>query len=274
MSFFRKKAGIAVIIVIAAAVLNGVISHYSGLNIISETVRFVFMPFQNGVSFIASQIDATVDFIRESAAYKDQNAMLVNQINELKKQNRDTYLYQEENERLLGLLELKESMDQYSTVAARVIGYSPNKWYDKIEINKGTFAGVNVGNTVMTGEGIVGIVTEAGPNWSIVDTILNPESATGITVSRTGDVGVVEGDSQMCYNSQCKLTFVDKDANIIVGDILVTSGTGGIYPAGINVGTIREISADNTGILNYAVVEPMVNFSKLHEVLVINGVMQ
>lgn len=68
------------------------------------------------------------------------------------------------------------------------------------------------------------------------------------------------------------MTFIDKGANIIVGDLLETSGSGGIYPAGILVGAIREINSDNTGMLNYATVEPLVNFSRLYEVLVINGV--
>lgn len=272
MSFFKKKSGIAVLIILIAAAITAVAVRVTGANPVSEVVRTITAPFMNGISFIAEKADSTINFIWEAKSYKEQNDKLIEEITELKRQNRETYLYQEENERLNTLLELSGSMQDYSTVAAKVIGYSPNKWYDSVEINKGTSDGVNIGNTVMTADGVVGIVSETGLNWAVVDTILDPESATGIEVSRTGDIGVLEGDAQMCYDSMCKLTFVDKGANIIVGDILETSGNGGIYPPGIVVGTIREISADNMGILNYAVVEPKVNFAKLREVLVINGV--
>ena len=67
------------------------------------------------------------------------------------------------------------------------------------------------------------------------------------------------------------MTFIDKGSNLIVGDLLETSGAGGVYPAGLNVGAVREISADAMGNLNYAIVEPAVDFSRLYEVLVITG---
>ena len=180
--------------------------------------------------------------------------------------------YREENERLLALMELQNSMSNYSTVAAKVIAYSSSSRYDSIEINKGTFSGISKGNTVITDKGIVGMVEEVGPNWALVNTILMPGKATSVDVARTDDIGVIEGDAELCYDALCKLTFIDKGANIIVGDILETSGAGGIYPPGLNVGTIRDISADSMGTLNYATVEPIVDFNHLHEVLVINGV--
>ena len=272
MSFFKKKAGITVIVVVILAALSVTITHFAGENPVADVVRTVFSPFQNGAAAISGAISRQVTFIREASSYKEQNDQLVNEIIELKKKNKETSVYREENERLNELLQLQNSIQNYSTVAASVIGYSTNHWYDKIEINKGTLSGVDKGNTVIASDGIVGTVTEVGPNWAMIDTIINPESATGILVSRTDDIGVIEGDAEMCYQSLCKLTFVDKGANIIVGDILETSGTGGIYPPGLNVGTIREISADNMGTLNYALVEPKVDFKTLHEVLVINGV--
>ncbi len=274
MSFFKKKIGVAVIAVLIIAAVSSVITHFSGTNPITAVVRTVMSPFTNGAAHISRWIDEQVNFIWEASAYKEQNEQLEAQITELKKKNKEVAVYQEEVERLNTLLELKNSITNYSTVAAVVIGYSSSNQYDRIEINKGVFSGINPGNTVITADGVVGTVTEAGPNWAMVDTVIAPKSSTGIRVSRTDDVGVIEGDSELCREMMCKLTFVDKEANIIVGDILETSGTGGIYPPSLNVGTIREISADSMGMLNYAVVEPTVDFSELHEVLVINGVVQ
>lgn len=274
MLSFRKKAAAAAAAVVGAAALLAVITHFTGENPVSNAVRTVFSPFGTGLSVVSDAIEGRVNFIREAAAYKSINEQLVAENTELKKQNREISVYREENERLNELLSLKNSMDSYSTVAAKVTGYSSEHWYDKIQINKGTLDGIAEGNTVIAAEGIVGIITSAGPNWAEVETIIAPESAAGVSIARTGDIGVTEGDAELCRSSLCKLTFADKGANIIVGDILVTSGTGGIYPPDINVGTIREISADNMGTLNYATVEPMVDFSSLREVLVVNGVTQ
>ena len=124
--------------------------------------------------------------------YKEENARLVGEINELKKQNKDVANYREENERLKETLELQNSLENYSTVAASVIAYSSNNWYDTIQISKGSLAGVAVGNAVITPDGVVGKVIETGPTWSIVSTILNPDNAMGVKVSRTSDVAVVE----------------------------------------------------------------------------------
>ena len=274
MASNKKKLGTAAAIIAAVAALTAVITHFSGSNPVSGAVKTVFSPFRSGASFIAGSIESRINFIREAAAYKTENDRLASELTELKKKTREIASYQEENDRLNELLDLRESMTEYSTVAASVIGYSSSRWYDTLELNKGTLAGVEKGNTVIVKSGVVGTVTETGPNWSIVETIINPSSATGIKVARTGDIGVVEGDSELCRKIYCKLSFVDKGASIIVGDILETSGSGGIYPPGLNIGKIREIYADNMGTLNYAIVEPETDFKNLHEVLIINGVRQ
>lgn len=256
-------------IVTAGVLLCAAIAHFSGANPVSGVLRTAFSPFQNGVAYITNKVKDSADFVREMKGYKEENDKLVSQINELKRQNRDITNYREENERLKELLDLKESLGGYSTVAASVIAYSSNNWYDTIQISKGTFAGVNVGDAVITPDGVVGKVSEVGPTWSIVSTILNPSNAMGVKISRTGDVAVVEGDSELYGNNYCKMTFIDKGSNLINGDLLETSGSGGVYPAGLLVGAVREINSDAMGNLNYATVEPMVDFDKLYEVLII-----
>ncbi|MDD6483123.1 MAG: rod shape-determining protein MreC [Clostridiales bacterium] len=272
MPFLKKKAKIAVIIVAAVAALGIVTAHFAGQNPVTNVIRTVMSPFQSGFSYIGYKLSRAVNFIWEADTYRAENEELSARLAQLEQQSKETAQYRVENERLSELLDLKNSLSQFETVAASVIGYSKNNWYDKIEINKGTLNGIEKGNPVICSDGIVGLVEEAGPDWAVVSTVINPDSAVGIRVTRTGDVGVAEGDDDLCMNSMCKLTFIDKGVNIIVGDLLETSGAGGIYPAGFIVGTIREISSDNMGILNYAVIEPKADFSRLHEVLVINKI--
>ena len=271
-SFFRKRGVQVAAIVTAAVLICAAIAHFGGANPVSKVLRTVFSPFQNGVAYITNKVKDTTDFIREMKSYKDENERLISEINELKRQNKDVTNYREENERLKETLDLSQSMDGYSTVAASVIAYSSNNWYDTIQISKGSLAGVAVGNAVITPDGVVGKVVETGPTWSVVSTILNPENAMGVRISRTSDVAVVEGDDELYSQSYCKMTFIDKGSNLIVGDLLETSGSGGVYPAGLLVGAIREINSDAMCNLNYATVEPLVDFDKLYEVLVINGI--
>ena len=264
-SFFKKRGVQAAAIITAVILICAGIMHFGGSNPVAVVLRTVLSPFQHGVAYLSHKV-------LEMKSYKDENERLVSEVNELKKQNRDITNYREENERLREMLDLKESLTGYSTIPASIIAYSANNWYDTLQINKGTLAGVNVGNAVITPDGVVGKITEAGPTWSLVSTILNPDNAMGVRISRTGDVAVVEGDSELYSNNYCKMTFIDKGSSLIIGDLLETSGSGGVYPAGLSVGAIRAIDSDATGNLNYATVEPLVDFDKLYEVLVINGI--
>lgn len=272
MAFFSKKWKMVIAAAAVIAAADFAVAHFADIDPIGAAVRAVTVPVRTGFSYIAASVENAVNFVWDMRAYKADNEELEAENIRLKRENRDMASYREENERLQGLLGLQESITEYSTVAARVISYSSNNWYETIEINRGSMNGIAVGNAVVTADGVVGRVTEAGPNYSIVTTILDSSSAVGVRVSRTGGSGLVEGDDTLAENSQCQLSFLDRSTPIIVGDVLETSGSGGIYPAGFVIGSIISVSADSTGNLQYAVVDPSVDFEDLHEVLVINGV--
>ena len=272
MSFFSKKCRVALAAAAVVVAAGFVTEHFAGVNPIGTVVKTIASPVQTGFSYIAGAVENACRFVWDMRAYKADNEALEAENLQLKQQNRDTATYREENERLQELLDLKDSIADYSTVAARVISYSANNWYETIEINKGSMSGLSEGNAVITSDGVVGKITETGPNYSIVTTILDSSSAVGIRVSRTGGSGLVEGDSELAANNQCKLSFLDRSTPIIVGDVVETSGSGGIYPPGFIIGSIISVSADSTGNLKYAVIDPAVDFGNLHEVLVINGI--
>lgn len=232
-------------------------------------VRTVFSPFQKAVAYIGSSVNNFTAFIFEMKGYKAENERLVNEINALKKENRSIEDYKTENDRLTELLGLKEQLSESETVAARVIAKNTSGWCDTLEINKGKKDGLKPEDIVITPDGVVGLITQVGSGWSSVDTIINTEHALGVRVVRTSDIAIVEGDVAFAKDGFCKMNFISRDAGMVVGDILETSGLGGIYPSGLSVGKIREMKSDNTGTLQYAVVEPFVDFDGIHEVLVI-----
>ncbi len=256
-------------VIAVVAVFGFASSHFLGFNPIVALSELVLSPIKSGFSYIARSAESGMDFIWEMRAYKADNEKLEAENIELKRQNRDIAAYREENLRLEGLLGLQEEYVDRKTVAARVISYSGNNWCEQIEINKGALSGIAEGNVVVTADGVVGRVTEVGADYSTVTTILDRESAVGVLVSRTGGTGLVEGDVELSASLRCKLSFLERDTPLIVGDIIETSGSGGIYPAGLVVGTVTNISADSTGSLNYAVIDPAVDMGRIGEVLVI-----
>lgn len=271
MSFISKNWRIAVIVAAAVAAGSFVIEHFAGVNPVAAGINTVASPIKNGFSYVSDALLEARDFIWDMRAYKTDNEKLEQEVIELKKEARSISEYKEENERLKKLLELSESFADYSTVAAKVVSYSQNGLYREIEINKGTVNGIKTGCGVVTPEGIVGTVTEAGPGYAIVTTILDKSSVIGIKVARTQGMGLAEGDNELAETLQCKLSFLDRNTPVIVGDIIETSGSGGIYPLGYTVGTVVSITADSSGMLNYAVIDPAVKFDALREVLVITG---
>ena len=271
-SLFRKKAVVAAAGVTAAVLVIAVIAHFIGFNPVTSAARIIVSPFQSGMSYITNKAHSVVTFLWEMDAYREENERLNVEITDLKRDNRDIAQFREENERLRELLELKNSMTGFSTVAAPVIGYSKSNAYDKIEIGRGSASGINVGNTVITPDGVVGMVTEVGANWSMVTTVLDADNAMGVRITRTGDIAVLEGDRDLLADGYCKMTFINPSVNIIAGDIIETSGSADIYPAGLTVGSVKDINSDGMGQISYATIEPSVDFQHVHEVLVINGV--
>lgn len=271
MNFFSKNWKTTVIVIAAISAGCFVFEHFAGFNPVTTVVNTVASPVKNGFSYIAHSLENARDFVWDMRAYKEDNKRLETENIKLKQEARDTSAYKKENERLKELLDLKDSSDEFVSVAASVISSSQNGWYQTIELNKGTVSGVREGCAVITPEGVVGTVTEAGPGYSIVTTILDKSSVTGIKVSRTEGTGLVEGDDEFAKKHKCKLSFLDRDTPVIVGDIIETSGSGGMYPSGLVIGTVVRVSANSAGTLNYAEIDPAVDFSELRHVLVIVG---
>lgn len=270
MKVKRQKSKV-IIATLVVVLLITAMSRLVGTNLVVSFVRMIAVPIQTGFAYVSDGLSSTVDFIYEMKGYKEENERLVAENIKLKKGVKDTESYRQEIEELKGVLDLRSSISEYTSVAASVIGYSANTYFDKIEINRGFSSGISEGDVVINNEGLVGRVVEVGANHAIVSTIVSDDNSIGVTISRTGDIGVVEGDKQLCQKSQCKLTFVDKDVKIMEGDLLETSGSGSLYPGGISLGTISQINMDNLGMLNYAVIDTAVDFRNLHHVLVIDS---
>ena len=272
MPFLRNKyTKIIVTFLIVFAVLSGMA--YFGNNPVQRALYTVISPIYNGAYELFTPIRKFFANVNKAGEYEKEIEELKAEITTLKVENKSREDYINENKRLKELLDLRDSaMEAYETVIARVVSYEPNSWYNTVMLSKGTKDGISKDDIVITKLGVVGRIVDCGSNWSKVSTIIDSSSSVGVKLSRTGDIGVVSGDAGLAQDKNAKIEYLSNDKNLINGDILVTSGLGGIYPPDLPIGKVTSISSDSAGNLDYGVVEPSVDFESLYEVLVITGV--
>lgn len=233
----------------------------------SPAVITLLAPFQRAAAWAGAQVQGVVANVQDILTVHQQNQLLRSEVEQLRVQNVQANEYAAENIRLRELLGYTQSARQFDLVMARVIGREPTTWTRMIVIDRGTQHGVQKNMAVITARGLVGTVTDAGPISSKVQLILDPRSAAGALVQRSRVAGVVKGTPDDAMHP--RMVNVPKGQDMAVGDIIVTSGFGGIYPKGIMVGTVSAVKNDSGGLLHYAVIEPATDFQRLEDVAVI-----
>jgi rod shape-determining protein MreC len=163
------------------------------------------------------------------------------------------------------LLQFREKISA-SAIAAEVIGQDPSSWFKSVTINKGEKDGVKKGMAVISPEGVIGQILKTSPSHSTVLLITDYNSAIDSIIQRTRAKAIVEGKAE----NRCQLKYLLRSEDVIVGDIVVTSGLGGNFPKGLMVGEIRKVDRKEHGIFQYAELVPSVDLTKLEEILIIS----
>ena len=169
-----------------------------------------------------------------------------------------------ENSRLEKLLEFKrESI--YSSVAASVIGRNPSNWNSSMVIDKGSVDGIKEGQAVINALGVVGKIVEVSEHKSKVILLVDPQFSVAALVQRPRESGLVSGTLQ----GYLKLQFINKDADIQVGDKVITSKLSSSFPDGLFIGEVIQVIDDPQGASVDCLVRPAVSISQIEDVLVI-----
>lgn len=275
MSYFMKNKYIVglIIITIIIFVLMGLSTiDRSKTPMVENVIGVVISPVQNVFSSVGNYIENLAQFVFDMKTLKQQNEELSKKVDQLEQDNRGIQELQDENQRLRELMELKQKQKQFDTIGADIIAKEPGNWFNAFTIDKGTANGLQKKCAVITSKGLVGYIYDIGSNWAKVIAIIDPDSSAGGTIVRTRDSAVVKGDVNLEKDGLCKMTYLSKEADIISGDLIETSGLGGIYPKGLLIGKVGEIKPEEQGISQYAIIEPAVDFERLKEVLVIRSV--
>lgn len=194
----------------------------------------------------------------------EENSRLRQRINALSIDNQLLREAAEENRRLRELLVFRKKFE-HKMLPAEVIGRDPSGWFKTVLIDKGSRDGVSRDAGVITPDGVVGRVIAAGLNSAKVLLITDINSYIDALIRRTSMHGIVVGRGEQ----DCSLTYIPKTADIAAGDVIVSSGINAVYPKGITVGSVTKVSRQSSGFFQSVELRPAVDFSKLHEVLVV-----
>jgi rod shape-determining protein MreC len=242
---------------------------------IEKTFSYVIVPVNNGINAMGDWLYSRVEFMKNLNEFETLNEKLQQEVNQLNYEKNILEQDEVELDRLRVLYELDQMYADFPKTGAQIIGKDPGNWYDIFIINKGENDGLSINMVVLAGEGLVGHIIEVGPNYAKVQSIINDNHHVSAKSLRTSDFCLVNGDLTMVDDQA--FCFVDKisdQANIIIGDSIVTSHLSDIYPEGIMIGTIIEITDNINQMTKTAVLEPVVDFMHLEEVLVIQQVFQ
>jgi rod shape-determining protein MreC len=172
-----------------------------------------------------------------------------------------------ENQRLRRLLALKQAMP-LATLSGEVIAREWGGWVRSLTVNRGRADHVARLTAVIGPDGLIGRVVDVRPSASIVQVLTDPASTVGAVVVRTRTQGIVEGEPR----GTLRFKYMARDGSgIQVGDLVVTSGAGGLFPRGIPVGRVRAIDDRGSALFSYAQLAPAVDFARIDEVLLIVG---
>lgn len=225
---------------------------------------WVISPLQ---SLYTGTIDTLADgaehyvFLADAAKEKD---LLQREVDALVRKNHDLT---EQVNRLtrIGQLINYQKEHELKSVVATVIGRDATQWVKMVFINKGTQDGVEENQAVVTNAGVVGHVVQAGVSTSKVLLIVDSRSAVDALFQEVRRAGVVVGNG----TETCDMKYVPINAPVEVGDAVLSSGVGGIYPKGLLMGTVVKVTRASQGLFQDIVIVPSADFSRLEEVLVL-----
>ena len=276
MKNFLKNNGLWVLFAAAViAVVLALMSVFSSTSSpLENLVGTVTSPFRAAYTAVAEWFNDKQKYYRDYTDLEEENRELKRQIAQMEADVRQGQLDSAENQRLKELLGLQEERPDLTEdiVLATITEHAATNWTDSLTVSRGTNDGLEVGDCVMDENGnLVGTVSAVGVNWATILTLVDTDTSIGAQVFRTGELGVAQGNFALMGQDRLRLDYLPAECELLGGDLVVTSGLGGFYPAGLVIGSVEEVQLDDSGAASYAVLIPAVDFDALQQVVVLRS---
>ena len=226
-------------------------------------------PMQKGINAVGNWVTDKIDMLADIRDLQAENEELRAQLDSYQSENKMIMSDTNELNDLRKLYELDSRYPDYEKVAANVISKDSGNWFDTFILDKGSNAGVQVGCNVMAGNGLVGIVTEVGPNYSKVRAIIDDNSNVSAMFLTNSSLCNVIGDEKYMDDGYIRVEHIDKDLDVSEGDELVTSNISDKFLPGITIGYVQNLTLDSNNLTMSADLVPAVDFDNIQTVLVV-----
>ena len=264
------KVLLALVIVMFAFLLRATLT-MGASTVFEQIVGTITTPLQSVSASLSGSVTGFLDQFWHAQEISEENERLREENRQLLEQMVDYENYKNENESLKEQLQIQEDNPDWETMTASVIGRDPSDEFYSFTIDKGTLDGVAYQDPVITADGLVGIVSEVGPVFAKVTTILDVRLNVACQDVRTQDVATVSGDISLAENGQCRMSLIPRESGIAKGDIIQTAGTSGLYPQGIIIGRVSDVGYEPSGTMMYAVVQPASEIETVKDVVIITS---
>ena len=235
---------------------------------------YTVVPMQKGINRVGMWISDVSDNFATLQEVREENKQLKEKVAELTIENNQLQQNSAELERLQELFKMHQDTADYPKVGANVIASENSNWFSRFTIDKGSNDGIEVDMNVLSGAGLVGIVTEVGPNYSIVSSIIDDKNVSAMMLE-TFDKCIVSGDLKLIGEGVVKFEQLANNENEVkVGTQVVTSNISDKYLPNILIGYIHTINKDANNLTKSGYITPAVDFEHLSEVLVITDMKQ
>lgn len=270
-SALARGLGIVVLALVGVMIYSATTG---GFATIPETLSGVIVtPLQTAVSSVSDGVSDFFGWITGGGNMRQELADLRKENAELRQQLVDYDEIKQTNEWYSEILGLHEENPEYTFASGRVIGRDPADYYGNFTISAGQNAGVSVNDPVVATDGsLVGVVEEVGLTYAKVRTILDPSVKVASQISRTGDTAYTAGSTvDLARRNGLKMTTLERTSSAALGDYVVTSGIGGVYPSGLLIGSVTRIQSATDGMTLNAEVELFADIYNLKQVMVITS---
>lgn len=266
--FSTKLRVILIVAVLLAAGLT-VLSNAMGQTIPDMLVQGALAPFKAAANGLTDQAEQLYGYMFNYETLLAENEALKAQIAEMEDEARQADAYQRENERLREALDLTATHEDYVLVDGYIIGRSSNDWTSTLTINQGSNVGIEDGQCAMTANGeVVGLVTDVGPNYAIITTVLDSSLEISATIASSGYNGMTRGGYTDGRKDLMRMDYLPSSSIIRNKDQVVTAGST-VYPRNLILGYVVDAGYDTTGVAKYAMVEPAIEIGRLEQIFIL-----
>lgn len=234
-----------------------------------DAVCVLLTPMQKVFNYATEAVDGFAAYFYKFDELVEENNALRERIAELEKQNYDAAELEERSAWMSSYLEMKTQHTDFKMLSASVTGRESGNYSRILTLDVGSGAGVELNMPVVTSEGIVGQITELGYNWSKVTTIVEAQSAVGAYIERTDAAGICQGTFELAPDGLCRLSYLPAESDVKVGDRVLSTGYGTVYPRGLVIGYTETVGLNEYTRSPDVTVKCAVDFSELTQVMII-----